>query len=174
MSAPLMKKEYVSLPSFYVAGLTCRTDNQSELKGSNPKIASSFLRYFQEGWADRIPNRRHPGVTYGVYTHYDHDEHGAYTHGVGEAVSACQKGDDRSLKYLLIPEQVYAKLTVGPGAMPEVCQTAWQEIWKMSEKDLGGRRRYMADFEVYDERAHDPEATVLDIYIGIDPLSSGV
>jgi predicted transcriptional regulator YdeE len=44
---------------------------------------------------------------------------------------------------------------------------AWQQIWKMSSDDFGGDRAYIADFEVYDQRARDPSNTSLDIYIGI-------
>jgi nucleotidyltransferase substrate binding protein (TIGR01987 family) len=43
----------------------------------------------------------------------------------------------------------------------------WQNIWKMNTADLGGKRAYIADFEVYDERSQNPEQAVLDIYIGI-------
>jgi len=37
----------------------------------------------------------------------------------------------------------------------------------MSSNDFGGKRAYQADFEVYDQRARDPNNTVLDIHIGI-------
>ena len=51
--------------------------------------------------------------------------------------------------------------------MPKVCIDMWQNIWKMNEHDLGGERSYIADFEVYDERSHDHNNVILDIYIGI-------
>jgi predicted transcriptional regulator YdeE len=38
----------------------------------------------------------------------------------------------------------------------------------MDSVDFGGRRKYIADFEVYDDRAVDPENAAVDIYIGID------
>lgn len=37
----------------------------------------------------------------------------------------------------------------------------------MSSDDFGGDRAYVADFEVYDQRAIDPTNASLDIYIGI-------
>jgi predicted transcriptional regulator YdeE len=52
--------------------------------------------------------------------------------------------------------------------MPQVDIEAWQKIWAMSDDELGGARSYTTDFEVYDERARDPQNTVLDIYIGIE------
>jgi predicted transcriptional regulator YdeE len=51
--------------------------------------------------------------------------------------------------------------------MPEVCIDMWQNIWKMKSGELGGKRAYLADFEVYDKRALDPSKTVLDIYVGV-------
>lgn len=33
--------------------------------------------------------------------------------------------------------------------------------------ELGGKRAYIADFEVYDERSHDPENAIMDVYIGV-------
>ena len=38
---------------------------------------------------------------------------------------------------------------------------------EMSSNDFGGERTYVADFEIYDQRAVDPANTSLDIYIGI-------
>jgi predicted transcriptional regulator YdeE len=43
----------------------------------------------------------------------------------------------------------------------------FQQIWKMSANDFGGERTYIADFEIYDQRASDPTNVILDIYIGI-------
>jgi len=41
-------------------------------------------------------------------------------------------------------------------------------LWKMNENDFGGKRKYLADFEVYDKRASDPSNAVVDIYIGLN------
>ena len=51
--------------------------------------------------------------------------------------------------------------------MPTVCIDMWQNIWKMNMSDLGGKRAYIADFEVNDERSSDHKNVTLDIYIGI-------
>lgn len=52
--------------------------------------------------------------------------------------------------------------------MPDVIMNAWEKIWKMSHKQLGGRRSYKTDFEIYDERSTDHQNIVLDLYIGIE------
>jgi predicted transcriptional regulator YdeE len=51
--------------------------------------------------------------------------------------------------------------------MPNLCIDLWQKIWEMPTSELGGTRSYRTDFELYDERAHDQNSTVLDIYIGL-------
>ena len=43
----------------------------------------------------------------------------------------------------------------------------WQKIWRTSEKDLVEKHNYIADFEVYDQRASDANPAVVDIYIDI-------
>ncbi len=37
----------------------------------------------------------------------------------------------------------------------------------MDRSELGAKRAYIADFEIYDERIRDPNNAMLDIYIGI-------
>lgn len=51
--------------------------------------------------------------------------------------------------------------------MPEAVRDPWFKIWQMSEAELGGTRNYLFDYEVYDERAKDHSAIVLDVLIGI-------
>jgi predicted transcriptional regulator YdeE len=68
---------------------------------------------------------------------------------------------------LVIPKQQYVKFTTRPAPMPDVILNAWKEIWKMSPNELGGKRCYLTDFEIYDERAADHQNIVLDICVGI-------
>jgi predicted transcriptional regulator YdeE len=68
---------------------------------------------------------------------------------------------------LTIPSQQYAKFTTSPAPLPEVIVNAWLKIWKMSQAQIGGKRRYQTDFEIYDERAADHQNIILDIYISI-------
>ena len=51
--------------------------------------------------------------------------------------------------------------------MQKIKTRVWQDIWNLNAIDLSGRRAYLADFEIYDERAQDPQNTILDIYVGI-------
>jgi predicted transcriptional regulator YdeE len=161
-----MKKKIDILKEINLVGVSVRTNNALEMDESSAKIGNTLGNYFSNGVASTIANRVKLNVTYCVYCDYESDEKGFYTYFVGEEVSDFKDVDD-SLDTLVIPKQNYAKFNVGPGVMPQVCISAWQDIWRMSYNDFGGNRAYIADFEVYDERASDMGNAVFDIYIGL-------
>lgn len=161
-----MKQELITLPEFKLIGLTVRTNNKNETDPKISKIGQLAGRFWQDALANQISNRKNPGTTFSVYTDYESDEHGDYTYFIGEEVSSL-KNVPTGFVTLAVPAFKYKKFTTAAGKMPEVVINAWQHIWKMSPKDLGGKRAYQADFEVYDERAANPSSTSLDIYVGI-------
>lgn len=161
-----MNKTIITLPELKLLGLTCRTNNKSEMDPATAQIPLTLQNYFSTMCPDRIPYRKNPGVTYCFYTEYETDFTGDYTYFVGEEVPSLD-GLPNGLVPLLVQAQRYVKFTTDSGAMPTVCIEAWQKIWAMSPEELGGIRSYLADFEVYDGRATNPKSTVLDIYIGI-------
>lgn len=167
MNSSLKEEQGVKRGQMKLMGISVRTNNKAEEDISKGLIFGCVMRYYHEGFAEKIPNRTKPGVTYCVYTDYESDYTGDYTYFIGEEVDSF-KTIPEDLEAIVIPEQKYTKFTAGPGGMPEVLRGAWKEIWDMSEEELGGKRGYKADFEVYDERAADHSNIVLDIYIGIE------
>ncbi|MCS5711328.1 effector binding domain-containing protein [Candidatus Berkiella aquae] len=161
-----MRKEIIHKPDFKLVGLSVVTNNANEQDPTLAKIGPLVANYFSHQIAQHIKHRIHPGITYSVYTEYESDHHGNYTYFIGEAVSSLEDVPD-DLKTISIPTSQYQRFTTEPGPMPLVVIQAWQSIWQMNQETLGGERRYLADFEVYDERAHDPHQAVVDIYIGI-------
>lgn len=161
-----MQKIIVTLPEIKLIGISARTNNAQEISG-NGVIMPTLGRYFGQQLFDAIPHRKKPGTTFCIYTNYESDFRADYTYFVGEEVSSFSDLPEE-LETLIIPPQRYVKFTNGPDAMPKVVQEPWFKIWQMSEHELGGPRRYVADFEIYDERAHNRERTILDIYIGIE------
>ena len=161
-----MQKTVTELPEIKLLGILCRTNNTAEMNISSAKIAPTIQKYFRQAVGEEIPNRKNPGTTYCVYTDYESDFTGDYTYFIGEAVKFV--GDSmEGFSSIIIPAQNYAKFTSKPGIMPEVCIDMWQNIWKMKSGELGGKRAYLADFEVYDKRVLDPSKTVLYIYVGV-------
>jgi predicted transcriptional regulator YdeE len=161
-----MKKQPIANPEINLVGLTARTNMKNEMNPQTSKIGETAGRFWSQGIANRIPNRKNPGVTIAVYSEYESDEYGDYTYFIGEEVTSFEHTPP-DLQKLKIPAAKYQKFTTPAGQMPNVVIEAWQQIWKMSDKDFEGKRAYIADFEVYDDRAQDPANTSLDIYIGI-------
>jgi predicted transcriptional regulator YdeE len=163
-----MQKTTVTLAEIKLVGITTRTNNAHlfESDPSTNKVAATVQKYFHNGLADKISNRKKPGTTFCIYTKYESDFNGDYTYFIGEEVSSFEVLS-KDFETLIIPPQDYEKFTNEPGPMPSVCIDMWQNIWKMTTSDLGGERAYIADFEVYDERSADHTNVTLDIYIGV-------
>jgi predicted transcriptional regulator YdeE len=60
----------------------------------------------------------------------------------------------------------YAVFTTDKGPLAEILPAAWQKIFKLEDEGKL-KRTYQTDFEVYDERAQDPQNAQVDIYIGV-------
>ncbi len=161
-----MKKIQTQRPEIKLIGITARTNNTNEINPSLAKITPTVQKYFHGGLPAKIPHRTKPGTTFCAYTDYESDITGDYTYFIGEEVTSFDHVPE-GFQTLLIPAQVYAKFTTGPGPMPDVCINAWQKIWQMTPQDFGNERRFSADFELYDERASDHQNATLDVYIGI-------
>jgi predicted transcriptional regulator YdeE len=163
-----MKKTTVELPIINLVGIKVRTNNANEMNPESAKIKATMDQYFG-GISQEIQNKKNPGVIFSVYTEYESDFTGDYTYFIGEEVLSLDDVDS-NLAILQIPIQNYVKFTNGHGKIPDIVIDAWQDIWKMeSEKsdDLVGERAYIADFEIYDERCHDLQNAIVDIYVGI-------
>lgn len=151
-------------PCMKLMGISCRTSNAAEMNPSTAKIGTTVQQY--RASATKLSDQQRPGKVYHVYTAYESDFNGEYTFFIGQQIPA--SGNVlASFQTLTIPAQQYVKFTAGPGNSLQVCIGLWQEIWKMKPAELGGERAYIADIEVYDERATDPQHTILDIMIGI-------
>lgn len=161
-----MNKLIEQLPVIKLVGITARTSNQLEMNPETAQISATMQKFFMEGLQSKIANRIEPGRVFAVYTNYESDEHGEYTYFLGQEVSSFE-GQSKEFNNLTIPAQTYVKFTSNAGPMPGVVIDMWQNIWKMNSSDLGGKRAYIADFEIYDKRSADLQRAVLDIYIGI-------
>jgi len=66
-----------------------------------------------------------------------------------------------------IPAGRYAMFTSEKGFVGKVVPETWSRIWALPKSAPGGNRAYLADFEIYDRRAADPQNAQVDIYVGI-------
>lgn len=162
-----MQKTTMQLPEIKLIGITARTNNKLEMDPDTAKIGGTIQQYFHQQLAEKMTQRKNPGITYCVYTEYESDFTGDYTYFIGEEVTSFANLP-KIFTELTIAPQTYAKYTSDAGPMPLVCINMWQKIWQMTTEEFGGNRSYQADFELYDQRAKDPQNVVLDIFIGVD------
>jgi predicted transcriptional regulator YdeE len=162
-----MQKTKIKQSEIKLVGISVRTSYNQELDKMKGNIFPCIQRYYHCALYEKISNRKKPGKTFCVYTRYDNEYKGAYTYFIGEEVTSFDSSLPEGFQKLIIPTQQYVKFTTGPAPMPDVIVDAWKEIWEMSAEDLGGKRLYDTDFEIYDERALDHQNIILDIYVGI-------
>lgn len=165
-----MQQELVTQPEIKLIGLSVRTRNQDEFNPETAKIGKLFGQFLSQNISNQIPHRKNPGVIFSTYTNYESDYQGAYTYFIGEEVSDF-KNIPEGLEPLIIPASRYLKFTTGPGKLPDIVISAWQEIWGMAEnkylKTIHLERIYQADFEIYDHRCADANQAIVDIYLGV-------
>lgn len=148
-----------------VVGISTRTRNSGEADPTTAKIAGLWARFFAENIGAQVPGKVHPHVV-AVYSDYESDETGEYALTVGHEVGGTEPIPD-GLVVKTVPSGRYAVITTDRGALPDIVIDAWKRIWTMTPEDLGGRRAFAADFELYDERAREPQDAQVEIYIGI-------
>jgi predicted transcriptional regulator YdeE len=154
----------VEFSEFFVVGIAERTSNEREMSGQGV-IAKQWDRLFREKLAESIPNRADFNI-YAVYSDYVSDHTGEYTFLLGAKVRNVSKLPEGMIAKR-VPAGRYAVVTSEQAPVVEAVVGAWKKVWAASQSDLGGERAYLADFELYDERASDPQNSQVDIYVGL-------
>jgi predicted transcriptional regulator YdeE len=149
-----------------IAGLQTRTTNAADSSGAG-QIGRQWQRFFEENIPASIASRIGESL-YAVYSNYESDENGAYDFLIGVAVSSVDTLP-AGTTFAAIPTGDYAILTTDKGPVGEQVPAAWKEIWSLTPDQLGGRRAFLADYEIYDARATDPTSAEVEIHIGILP-----
>jgi predicted transcriptional regulator YdeE len=164
-----MNPKVVQQRGFTVVGIAARTSNAREATADGV-IGKQWGRFMQEGLLAKIPNKTDSAVV-AVYTDYASDANGEYTYLLGARVKAdrVNLGHDvpAGMVAKKIPAGRYAVFTSDKGPAPKVVPATWKRIWETPKSEPGGDRAYGADFEVYDQRAADPENAQVDVYVGI-------
>ncbi|TGK36059.1 AraC family transcriptional regulator [Leptospira gomenensis] len=158
-----MEREIVSKTETAVVGISIVTKNEDEISGRG-KIGTLWRRFYEEGILERIPGKKNPVHVLAVYTDYESDETGAYRLLIGAEVESPENVPD-GLEIRYIPKGEYTKITSERGPIEKAAVGVWTEIW--GDAELKQKRKFAADFELYDQRAADPQDAQLDVFIGI-------
>lgn len=152
-----------NVPAFTVIGIEARTDNAKE-STANGTIPKQWQKFLTEGMLAQIQNKDGPNL-YAVYTDYASDHNGEYTYVVGAAVKDGTVPPG-GMVVKRVPAAQYAVFTTEVGPFAKVVPAEWQTIFKL-EHEGKLKRAYKTDFEIYDQRAQDPQNAQVDIYIGL-------
>ena len=149
----------MEIESFDVIGISVKTTNQNNQ--STQDILGLWNTFLEEGVIDKIPNKISSEI-YCVYTDYEGDYLAPYN-----VILGCKVHNLDTIPHKMvgkqIPEGKYVKHVAKGNLNEGVLFMAWQDIWN-SDMDRG----YTADFEVYGERAKNPEDAEVEIFVAVN------
>jgi predicted transcriptional regulator YdeE len=160
----VMTPRVVQQAGFTVVGISERTSNAKEMTADGV-IGKQWGRFMQVGWLSKIPNKADKAMV-ALYTDYASDHNGEYTYVLGAKVTSDAEVP-MGMVAKKIPAGRYAVFTTEKGPAAKVVPEAWMRINSLPKSAVGGDRVYGADFEIYDERAVDPQNSQVDVYVGI-------
>ena len=149
----------MDIQKFNIIGVSIITTNENEQSGKD--IPALWDKFISEGIAEKIPNKINHSI-YSVYTDYEKDHTKPYTTILGCAVESLD----------LIPEGMIGKVIetasyekfIAKGNLNNgIVINEWIKIWN---SDLN--RSFTSDFEIYGEKAQNPENAEVDIFIAIN------
>jgi predicted transcriptional regulator YdeE len=150
---------------FTIIGIPAWTNNAQEAAG-NGVIAKQWEKFYKEGILDRVPDKEDATI-YAVYSEYASDRNGDYSYIIGAKVRGGSAVPSGMVAKTVFAGK-YAVITSAKGPIPKIIVEAWQQVWGLEDQaQLGGKRAYRTDFEVYDQRAGNPQDSQIDIYVGL-------
>lgn len=124
-------------------------------------IGALWERFFSAQIADKIPNRI-DGDILSVYYHYQGDDSQPYDNLIGCRVSSLNSIPD-GLTGVTVVGGKYREFTATGDVTQGAVGKAWEKIWAT---DID--RAYQTDYEIYGEKAQNPQDAEVPIFIGIN------
>ena len=151
---------------FSLMGTSIRTSNKNEMDPTAMKIPAHWQKFTNEGILKSLAPHATSGALMGLYHTYDNGQSGSYDLTIGTTVAANAK-PIAGTKIITVPSSRYVVFTTHPGQIPEVILEGWKYIHEFFDSNDTYVRSFTGDFEVYDERAQDPDKAVIEYYISI-------
>jgi predicted transcriptional regulator YdeE len=152
--------------SFQVVGIEASTNNGKEA-GPDAIIGKLWQQSLSQHLLNQIPDKVDQSII-AVYTDYATDWKGQYTFILGAKVKPVPDPVvPEGMVVKTVPAGRYAVFTTERGPAGKVVVETWKKIWAYFQSPANGQRAYLADFEIYDQLAADPNNAQVDIYIGL-------
>jgi predicted transcriptional regulator YdeE len=161
---PIMNPKIANESGFTVIGIEARTSNAKEMTPEGT-IGKQWARFMTENLSTQIPNKSDAAIL-AVYTDYASEKDGEYAFILGARVTSPTQVPKGMIARKVQPGR-YAIFTSEKGLVAKVVSETWQRIWSIPKSAPGGNRAYRTDYEVYDERAANPENAQVEVHIGV-------
>ncbi len=148
----------VNIEPFSIIGISVRTTNANGQAAQD--IGALWNRFVAENITEQIPHKLGLDV-YSIYAEYDGDHTQPYTAILGCQVAHLDEVPDGLVGHSFSGGS-YVKTSAKGDLMQGLVVRKWQEIWEM---DL--ERTFSADFEVFGEKARNPNDAEVDFYIAV-------
>jgi len=149
----------MDIQKFSIIGISVRTTNENGQSGED--IPALWNKFMTEGIAEKIPNKI-DNALYCIYTDYEKDHTKPYTTLLGCLVSSLDFIPE-GMTGKTIEKATYEKFTAKGNLQENIVFNEWLKIWN---SDLD--RSFTSDFEIYGEKAQNPETAEVDIFIAIN------
>jgi len=148
----------VNIESFNLIGIAIKTTNENGQAAKDiPALWNTFMT---ENILSKIPNKINDNI-YSLYTDYEGDHSKPYTTIIG-----CKVEHLNTIPEGMIGKPFnggnYTKFTTKGDLTKGLIINEWHKIWNMDLKRL-----YTADFEIYGEKAQNPNDAEVDLFIAI-------
>ncbi|GIQ58815.1 hypothetical protein Flavo103_19510 [Flavobacterium collinsii] len=143
---------------FNVIGISVRTTNENGQSGTD--IPALWNQFISEGILSKIPNKVSEDI-FCVYTDYEKDHTKPYTTILGCRVENLDTIPNEMVGKT-IETAVYEKFITQGNLNDGIVFNKWLEIW-----DSGLNRSFTADYEVYGDKAQNPQNATVEIFIAV-------
>lgn len=148
----------MNIQKFNVIGISIRTTNENEQSGKD--IPALWNKFLSEGIQNKISHKVSDDIVC-IYTDYEKDHTKPYTTILGCMVDNLDVIPD-GFTGKTIEGFNYKKFTAKGNLADGIVINEWIKIWN---SDL--ERIFTSDFEIYGEKAQNPEDAEVDIFIAI-------
>jgi len=146
------------IEQFKIIGIAIRTTNENNKAVGD--ISNLWNKFLSEKTIEKIPNKISSEI-YSVYTDYDGDYTKPYT-----TILGCKVENLDQIPEGMVGKEFeggkYKKIIAKGDITKGVVVQEWLKIWN---SDL--ERTYTVDFEVYGEKAQNPENAEVEIFVAI-------
>jgi len=152
------------MQGFTMVGIAGRTSNAKEMTREGI-IGKFWGRLMQDNLLKRIPNRADENII-AVYTDYASDHNGDYTYVLGAKVTQ-ESEIPAGMVATKVASGKYADFMSERGQASRVVPEIWRKINGLPSRVPGGDRTYRSDFEIYDQRARNPQDAIVEVFVAI-------